>query len=98
MIRKESRFQADLKKRLLKEFPGAYICKTDANQTQGIPDLLILYKKRWAMLECKRCSSASHRPNQDRQVERFDEMSFARFIYPENEEDVINELREAFGS
>lgn len=94
----ESKFQANLIKRLRVMFPGCIILKNDAGYLQGICDLLILYGPHWATLECKRCESASHRPNQDYYVEKCDEMSFARFIYPENMEEVLDELQFTFRS
>lgn len=97
-MQRENKFQAALKKDLKKIFPGCIVLKNDASYYQGIPDLLILYRDKWAMLECKRSKNASHRPNQDYYVERFDEMSFARFISPENKEEVLNELQQTFQS
>lgn len=94
----ESKFQANLKKEIRKLFPGCIILKEDANDIPGIPDLIILYKKHWACLECKRSEKATHRPNQDYYVNLMNEMSFARFVYPENKEDVLRELSEAFES
>ncbi len=92
---KENRFQANLIKELEKEFPGSIITKLDPNHIQGIPDLLILYKDKWATLECKKSSNAKHQPNQDDYVERMNEMSFSSFICPENKEEVLNELQHA---
>lgn len=94
--RLESGFQDRLIERLKKEFPGCMTFKM--NQRQGIPDLLVLYEDRWAALECKRRSDAEHQTNQDYYVEKMDGMSFSRFIFPENKEEVINDLREAFES
>lgn len=95
---KESKFQADLKKELKQMFPGCIVTKMDSSDIQGIPDLLILYKNKWATLENKRNASASKRPNQEYYVNKMNEMSFSRFIYPENKEDVLDELRKAFES
>ena len=81
---------------LKKMFPGCMILKTDPNYKQGIPDLLILYKNHWGALEVKRSKSASHRPNQDHYVKKMNSMSFASFIFPENEEEVLNEIQKAF--
>ena len=93
---KESKFQADLKKELKKMFPGCIVTKLDSSDIQGIPDLLVLYKNKWATLENKRSKNSPKRPNQEYYVEKMNDMSFSRFIYPENKEEVLNELRETF--
>ena len=95
---KENKFQADLKKELKSRFPGCIVTKLDSADIQGIPDLLVLYKDKWAALEVKKCATASHRPNQDYYVEKMDNMSFSKFIYPENKEEVLDELHQAFES
>lgn len=92
----ESQFQSRLIKKLKKIFPGCLVMKTDPTYIQGLPDLLILFNDRWAVLECKKSGTASHRPNQDYYVDRMNEMSFARFIYPENEEEILHDLQQAF--
>ncbi|PWE87100.1 hypothetical protein LG34_06075 [Eubacterium ramulus] len=92
----ESQFQSKLIKKLKKIFPGCLVMKTDPTYIQGLPDLLILFNDRWAVLECKKSGTASHRPNQDYYVDRMNEMSFARFIYPENEEEILHDLQQAF--
>lgn len=94
---RESGFQARLIRTLKDRFPGCVVLKNDANYIQGIPDLTVFYKNKWAMLECKKSENESHQPNQDYYVERMDDMSFARFIFPENEEEVLNELEREFG-
>ena len=95
---RENQFQARLIKDLKKIFPDCIIMKNDANYIQGIPDLLILYGNKWACLECKKSSKAKHQPNQEYYVELMNEMSFARFISPENKEEVIGELQQTFQS
>lgn len=92
----ESIFQSELIKELEEIFIGCIILKNDPNYIQGFPDLTILYNDKWAVLECKRSRNDRHQPNQDYYVETLDEMSFSRFIYPENKEEVINELQRAF--
>lgn len=94
----ERDFQSKLIKRLKDEFKGCVVLKNDSSYIQGIPDLLVLFNDKWAMLECKRSSSASHRPNQEYYVDLLDKMSFSRFICPENEEEVLHELEQAFRS
>ena len=94
---KESMFQGKLIKEIKRKYPGAVVLKNDANYIQGIPDLLVLYGDKWAALEVKKSGTASHRPNQDYYVRKLNEMSFARFVYPENKEEVMNDLARSFG-
>jgi len=94
--RLESGFQDKLRDELKELFPGCMIFKMD--QIQGIPDLLILYKNKWASLENKKSANAKRQPNQEYYVDKMNEMSFSRFIYPENKERVLNELYKAFES
>ena len=93
---KESKFQSKLIKDLEVIFPGCIITKLDPINRQGLPDLLILFNDKWAVLECKRSAGASHRPNQDYYIDLMNKMSFASFIFPENKEEVLNELQRAF--
>lgn len=95
---RENKFQSDLIKELKELFPGCIVLKNDPNYIQGIPDLLILYGKRWASLECKKSADAPARPNQPYYVRRMNKMSFSRFIFPENKEEVLRELQSAFKS
>lgn len=94
----ESDFQGKLIKDLKKLFPGCIVMKNDAGYIQGIPDLLVLFKNKWAALECKKSSTATRQPNQEYYVGLMDEMSFSRFVSPENKEDVLRELQQAFRS
>ena len=98
LMAKESAFQKGLINDLKKRFPGCMVLKNDPNYIQGIPDLLVLYEGRWAALECKKTKQASHQPNQDYYVERMNEMSFSRFVYPENKEIILDELQQSFQS
>ena len=93
---KESKFQSDLKKELKAMFPGCIVTKLDSSDIQGIPDLLVLYKNKWATLENKKSAKASRQPNQEYYVEKMNDMSFSRFIYPENKKTVLNELKGMF--
>lgn len=98
MTKLERDFQSKLIKDLKTRFEGCIVMKNDSSYIQGIPDLLVLYKDKWASLECKRSSSAKHRPNQEYYVDLMDGMSFSRFICPENKEEVLHELQQTFDS
>ena len=93
---KESKFQGDLIKEIKERLPGAEVLKNDSGYVQGIPDLSIFYKDKYAFLECKKSLKEKHQPNQDYYIEKFDSMSFARFICPENKEEVLDELQKTF--
>ena len=84
----ENTFKTGLVKELKSRFPGCIV--------QGIPDLVVLYEDTWAALEGKKSARAFHRPNQDYYVEKMNEMSYAAFIYPENKEEILNELERSF--
>lgn len=94
--------ERDFQKKLIDEiklrFPGCIVMKNDSSYIQGIPDLLILYKDKWASLECKKSARAKKQPNQVYYVGLMDEMSFSRFVCPENKEDILDELQQAFES
>ena len=92
----ESGYQDSLIKQIKKILPGSMVFKMD--QIQGLPDLLILYKNKWASLECKRTATAKRQPNQEYYVNLMNEMSFSRFISPENREDILDELCKTFRS
>lgn len=94
----ESTFQSNLIKEIRCMFEGCVVLKNDPEYIQGFPDLLILYKKKWAALECKRSINARHQPNQDYYVDMLDDMSYASFICPENKEEVLDELQYALSA
>lgn len=94
----ERDFQSELIKEIKKRFEGSIVLKNDGtNSPQGMPDLTVLYKDRWAALECKRSNKASVRPNQKYYVDILNGMSFSRFVTPENKEEVLDEMGKAFG-
>jgi hypothetical protein len=92
----ESTYQGRLIKELEHRFAGCLILKQDSGLRQGIPDLLILWHDKWAALEVKASWDSPEQPNQSYYVELMDNMSFAAFIYPENQEEVLDALQFAF--
>lgn len=91
----ESKFQANLITEIKSMFPGCIVMKNDSSYIQGIPDLLVLYNDKWASLECKKTAGSRRQPNQEYYVDRMNDMSFSRFICPENKEEVLNDLQQA---
>lgn len=98
MARLESKFQASVIKDLKALYPDCVILKNDSGYLQGFPDLTILYNDKWAVLETKRSATEHHQPNQDYYVDKLNGMSYSSFIFPENKEQVFDELEQAFKS
>lgn len=94
----ESKFKTKLIKEIEERLPGSMVLHLDPTECQGIPDILVLYKNKWAVLEGKKSGNASHRPNQDFYVEKMNDMSYAAFIFPENKEEILNDLQHALES
>ena len=95
-MKKENEFQKNLRKELKETFPGCMVIKLDSSDIQGIPDLLVLHNNKWATLENKRTKNSKRQPNQEYYVTKMNKMSFSRFIYPENKDLVIDELKRYF--
>lgn len=98
MAKLESKFQKELMDEIRELYPGCVIIKNDSSYIQGFPDWTILYENKWAVLETKREEKAKKQPNQDYYVDKLNAMSFSSFVYPENKEAVLNELRKTFES
>ncbi len=94
----EAAYQNKLIRKLKKVFPGCVVLKNDSAYIQGMPDLALLWHDRWATLEVKASESSPRQPNQEFYVQQMDDMSFSAFVYPENEEEVLVALQEAFTS
>ena len=94
----ESQFQSKLIREIKEKFPGSFVLKTDPNYIQGFPDLLILWGRNWACLECKREAGAAVRPNQKHYIDVLNSMGFAMFVSPETKDEVLNAVERAFKS
>jgi hypothetical protein len=95
----ERNYQAKLIKKLRALLPGCFILKNDSSYMQGVPDLLVLFGTRWAMLEVKKAyprpGSDDFEPNQEYYIEKLNDMSFCACIYPTNENEVLRALQSA---
>ena len=96
MAKLESKFQKDFIDKVKARYPGSIALKNDSGYIQGFPDWTILYKDKWAVLEMKKERGARKQPNQEYYVEQLDNMSFSRFVFPENEEEVLEDLDKLF--
>ena len=95
---KENKFQAELIHEIKEKFPGCVVVKNDPNYIQGFPDLTIFFNEHWAVLECKRSEGSPKQANQEYYVDKLNQMSYSRFVYPENKEEILHELQRSFQS
>jgi hypothetical protein len=99
MPKLERDFQRETKYKLKVIFPGCIVKRNSTDDIQGFPDITVFYQGRFAMLEFKRSESASKRPNQEYWIEQIRGIGgFADFIYPENEQEIFDELKEFFAN
>lgn len=95
----ERDYQPKLKKRIEEMFPGCVIIKNDEQYLQGFPDLTVFFQDgRWAILECKKSLNEPYRPNQEYYLDYMNRLGFARMICPENMEEVLYDMEQAFHS
>ena len=92
MSKLESKFQKELIDEIKQRYPGCVALKNDSSYIQGFPDWTILYEDKWAVLEAKKARGAHKQPNQEYYVDQLDKMSFSRFIFPENKDEVLDDL------
>lgn len=99
MSKLESKFQKELIDEAKSRYPGCVALKNDSSYIQGFPDWTIFYKDRWAILEVKRERGARKQPNQEYYVDKLNDMGgFSRFVYPENKDEVFEDLDKHFNS
>ena len=67
-----------------------------SNAFRSFPDIVILGSHKWAALEFKKSKRASHQPNQEYYINKLNEIGYASFVYPENAEEILNDLEELF--
>ena len=96
MSKLESRFQKEFIDEVKARYPGCIALKNDSSYIQGFPDWTILHEDKWAVLEMKRKRGAKEQPNQEYYVNKLNSMSFSRFVYPENKDEVLNDMDKLF--
>lgn len=95
----ENEYQEGLVRRLRSRHPDAIVIAGMDTLRQGFPDLGLWWPNAfWAWLEVKASAAAPKRPNQDYYVEFANNAHFGAFIYPENEDEVLDDLQQAYQS
>lgn len=98
----EREYQAELIKRIIHRF-GADRTRVTINDPnmpgqQGIPDLTVYIGPKWFLLEVKASAKSKLRPNQEYWVNKWGEQTFCSFIYPENEEEVLDAMERSLAA
>ncbi len=65
---------------------------------RSMPDTFVIGPWCWAALEFKRSEDADQQANQDYHIERLNRKGYARFVFPENVEEVLDDLEAVFSS
>ena len=96
-MKNENKYRQDLVKKIKEIFPDIIIIHGNPNEIQGIPDLILFYKNKYAMIETKKLKKSKKQQNQDYYIDFIKDWgSFASFVQRDNEEVVLNELRRYF--
>lgn len=90
----EKDFQAKVVKQLRKMGVKCFKQKMDATTSAGTPDYICLAGPVWFFLEFKKSKGAKKRPGQQENIDWATENSFGWFIYPENYDEVMAEIKE----
>jgi len=96
----ENEYQQHVVEEIYNILPGKKLVDTiviinDPNYIQGIPDLTVLHRAKWAFIEVKLKEKSKEQPNQRWYVEHWRRDVFTAFIYPENEKEVLLALQQA---
>ena len=96
-MKKEANFKTELYEKIRNEFPGSEVVPNDPGHRQGFPDATVYFPNvKYFLLDGKRNITSPKRPNQDYYVNESPLSSNAMFVYPENEKDVLKELKRRY--
>lgn len=94
----ETKYRSQLENEIRLLLPDCFIMRNDPKIIQGIPDIIVLNGRCWAMLEIKVSEDAPVQANQPYYIELFGQMSFSAFIYPENQWEILTEMVRYFNA
>ena len=96
-MKNESDFKNSLYKKIRTRFPGTEVIPNDAGYLQGFPDATVYFPNgRYVLLEGKRTNNSHKQPNQDYYVNQSPLSENAMFVYPENENEILQELERRY--
>lgn len=92
----EKDFQKDFIHKIKTLLPNSIAIKNDANYLQGFPDWTVIDGPRVYVFEAKAFKKANRQPNQEYYINAINAAGgFARFVYPENMQEVLDEIQRA---
>ena len=95
----EAEYQKKVTDKIKKLLPGCDVLKNNSAYIQGIPDWSVIYGGKHAYLEIKIEEKAHRQPNQGYYIDKANYSGgFGRFVYPENEKEVLNDMINYFNN
>ena len=95
----EAQYQKKFTDKVKKIFPGCDVLKNNSAYIQGIPDWSVIYEGKHAYLEIKIDKDAHKQPNQQYYIDKANNSKgFGRFVYPENEKEVLDDMINYFNN
>lgn len=90
----ESKLQSEIIRYLKNK--GAYVIKTRPQPgiPAGCPDIIFMLEGFWGAIESKASAKAPYQPLQKETLEKFNEWSWSKTVYPSNWSDVKIELEQ----
>jgi hypothetical protein len=93
----ESEFKKQVKQRIRERFPNLDLDFINTKPyNRSMPDTFVIGPWAWAALEFKRSALAAQQANQDYHIERLNRKGYATFVFPENLEEVLDDLEGVF--
>lgn len=94
---READYQKKVIDKIKARYPNCDILKNNSAYIQGIPDWSVIQGHKHAYLEIKIEKNAKKQPNQEYYIKKANNSGgFGRFVYPENENEVLNDLYNYF--
>ena len=95
----ESKFKKEAKQRIRERCPNVDLDFVNTKPfNRSMPDTFVVGPWSWAALEFKRAEGATQQANQDYHIKRLNRKGYATFVFPENLEEVLNDLERIFTS
>lgn len=91
---KESDFQAKIIKWLRSKGCFVWKCQQNSATQRGVADIFFCYEGFYGFIEVKQAKNSPKRPGQQAFIDKMAKWSWAKFVYPQNWEEIKQELEE----